>query len=81
MAEMMAEAGINRRLVRMGLNDTYIHGASKSYLMREYGLDALALVRKIEQLLGVTLNITEADLTAVPLTVSGGQLETRLEAL
>lgn len=58
-AEMMAEAGIGRRLLRLGLRDTYAHGASRSYLMKEYGLDAAALVAGIESLTGVTTGITE----------------------
>jgi transketolase len=35
--------------------------------MREYGLDALALVRQVEKVLGDQLNITEDDLAAVRL--------------
>jgi transketolase len=66
-AELMAEAGIARRLLRIGLNDTYAHGASRAYLMREYGLDALALVRQVESLLGSSLDIDENDLAAVRL--------------
>lgn len=66
-AEVMAENAIGKKLVRIGLKDTYAHGASRSYLMREYGLDAIALVREVEKLLGQTLNITEDDLAAVRL--------------
>jgi transketolase len=67
-AELIAEAGLGRKLVRIGLKDTYAHGASRSYLMREYGLDALALVRQVEALLNTTLNISEDDLAAIRLT-------------
>ena len=66
-AEMMAKHGLGQRLVTIGLNDTFIHGASKPYLMREYGLDAMALVGTIEKLLGTPLNISEDDLAAVRL--------------
>jgi transketolase len=66
-AEVMAEAGVGKKLVRLGLRDTFIHGASRPYLMREYGLDALALVRQVEQLLGADFGLTEADLAAVRL--------------
>lgn len=66
-AELMAEAGIGRKLVRIGLQDTFAHGASRPYLMHHYGLDALALVRKVEELLGEKLNISESDLNAVRL--------------
>ena len=61
-AETIADAGIGKRLIRLGLKDTYAHGGSRPYLMRYYGLDALALVRGIEDLMGQTFNITEEDL-------------------
>jgi transketolase len=77
-AEVMAENAIGKKLVRIGLPDTYAHGASKSYLMREYGLDALALVEKVEALVGEKLNITAADLAAVRLET---QREAKAEAL
>lgn len=66
-AERMAEAGLSQRLVRIGLQDTYAHGASRPYLMREYGLDAIALVRQVEELLDADLDITEDDLADVRL--------------
>lgn len=61
-AEVMAEAGVGKRLMRLGLRDTYAHGGSRPYLMRYYGLDALALVKGIESLLGEEFDITEDDL-------------------
>lgn len=61
-AETMADAGIGKRLVRLGLRDTYAHGGSRAYLMRHYGLDALALVGGIEDLLGQSFGISEEDL-------------------
>ena len=39
-----AENGLGRRLVRLGLPDVFAHGASRPYLMKEYGLDALGTV-------------------------------------
>lgn len=66
-AERMTEAGLGKKLVRIGLNDVFLHGASRSYLMREYGLDAIALVRAVEQLLGADLGITETELAVVRL--------------
>ncbi|MBI5347845.1 MAG: transketolase [Chloroflexi bacterium] len=66
-AEMIAEHGIGKKLVKIGLQDTFIHGASKPYLMREYGLDAIALVEQVEKLIGAKLNISENDLAAVRL--------------
>ena len=66
-AETLAEAGLGKKLVRIGLKDTFAHGASKAYLMKEYGLDASELIRQVEGLLGRTLGITESDLAAVRL--------------
>lgn len=67
LAEVMAEVGLGRRLVRVGLRDMFAHGASRHFLMREYGLDALALVRQVEGLLGTPLGVAEEDLAAVRL--------------
>lgn len=71
-AEVMAEAGIRKKLIRVGIKDTYMHGGSRRYLMQEYGLDAMALVREIEKLIGESFNITEEELAEVPLAVSQG---------
>ena len=62
MAEIMADNGVGKRLMRLGLKDTYAHGGSRAYLMRYYGLDALALTQGIEDLMGEKLGITEQDL-------------------
>jgi transketolase len=64
-AEAMAEAGLARRLIRLGLQDTYAHGGSRPYLMRHYGMDALALVRAVERLTGQATGIDEGALDAV----------------
>ena len=61
----MADAGVGKRLIRLGLKDTYAHGGSRPYLMRYYGLDAPALVAGIERLTGARFGITDADLDAV----------------
>lgn len=61
-AETMADAGVGKRLIRLGLKDTYAHGGSRAYLMRHYGLDALALVRGIETLTEQEFGISESDL-------------------
>lgn len=64
-AEAMADAGLGRRLIRLGLQDTYAHGGARPYLMKYYGMDALSLVRAIEDLTGQQTGITEAALDAV----------------
>jgi len=61
-AEKMAEAGIGKKLVRIGIRDKFLHGASKSYLMKEYGLDAMALIKEVEKITGNKFNIKEEEL-------------------
>lgn len=64
LAEIMADNGVGKKLLRLGLKDTYAHGGSRAYLMRYYGLDALALVQGVEKLMGQQFGITEDDLDA-----------------
>ncbi|MEI7542723.1 MAG: transketolase C-terminal domain-containing protein [bacterium] len=64
-AEAMAEAGVPKKLLKLGLQDKFPHGASKKYLMREYGFDAIAIVAAAEKLSGKNLGITEAELKQV----------------
>ena len=66
-AELMADQGVGKRLIRIGLRDTYAHGASRQYLMREYDLDAMALVRAVETLSGERLGLTDAALAGIRL--------------
>ncbi len=66
-AEKMAEAGLGKKLLRLGLQDTYAHGASRSYLMQEYGLDAMAVKEAVEKLLGTSFGITRDQLDQVRL--------------
>lgn len=74
-SEYVADRGIGRKVVRLGLRDTYSHGASTSYLLRECGLDAAALVRAIEGELGVALGIDAATLDGTEIGVSGVNAE------
>ena len=64
-AEVMAEAGATGPLVRIGLKDTYAHGASRAHLLAEYGLDALGIVRGVEGLLSSPTGLGQADLERV----------------
>lgn len=80
-AEMMADHGVGAKLVRRGLRDTYAHGASLPYLMKKYELDATALVRAVEDLIGDRLGITEDDLAAVRLAEAASLSTEQLEAL
>jgi transketolase len=65
-AEALAAAGLDRKLVRIGLRDTYAHGASRPYLLRKYGMDAMALVRAVEDLCARKCNVSEDELAAAP---------------
>jgi transketolase len=78
-AETMAESGIGGKLVRIGLKDTFAHGASRPYLMKEYRLDATALVREVEKLIGRDLKITPDHLAAIRLEAVHSQA--KVEAL
>lgn len=66
-AEILAEEGLGVPLKRLGLNDTFAHGASRPYLMQKYGLDATALVGAVGALLQRDLGITPEALAEVRL--------------
>lgn len=66
-AEKIAEYGIGKKLSKIGLNDTFAHGATRPYLMKEYGLDAMALVQRIGTITGERFSISEGDIDAVVL--------------
>ena len=61
-AEQMAEGGVGKKLVRIGLRDTFAHGASKTYLLKKYHMDAMALVSEVEKLIGRKLGITAGEM-------------------
>jgi ribulose 1,5-bisphosphate carboxylase large subunit-like protein len=52
---------------RLGLKDKFAHGASKPYLMKKYGRDAMALAQTVFDLIGSDLGITDEDLTEAQL--------------
>jgi transketolase len=62
-AEQMAERGMSKKLVRIGLPDTFAHGASKNYLMKKYRMDAMALISEVETLMGKEFGISEDELS------------------
>jgi len=64
-ADVIAEQGIGTKLVKVGIQDTYTHGASKMYLMKKYGLDAMTLIKAVESLTGKSYGIREEDLEEV----------------
>jgi transketolase len=61
MAEIMADHGVNKRLIRLGLKDTFAHGGSKTYLMQYYDMDAMELVRGVGSLLKQRLDISHLE--------------------
>jgi transketolase len=71
----MAEAGSGKKIYKLGLQDKFGHGASKQYLMKEYGFDAMALVKKAEEITGSKLAITEDDLKTVKIEVMHGDIK------
>ncbi|MDR2345081.1 MAG: hypothetical protein LBE18_03360 [Planctomycetaceae bacterium] len=76
-AEQMAENGVGKPLRRLGLNDTFAHGASRRYLMTEYGLNAMKLIETVENIVGKNFNISENCLekTYTPATHSNAKAE------
>ena len=67
-AETMADAGTAKKLVRIGLRDTFSHGASKQYLLREHKMDAMSLISEIESLVHEKFNIAEEELANTHMT-------------
>lgn len=78
-AELMAESGAGKKLLRIGIQDRYSHGATRHTLMKENELDALSLVRGVERLTGSRLDISEDDLAAV--RIDAVHSEAKAEAL
>jgi transketolase len=78
-AEKIADNGLGVKLHRLGLKDTFAHGASRGYLMREYGLDALSLVQEAAKALKTDLKIKPEDLAQV--RVEAVHSEAKPEAL
>ena len=80
-SEMLAENAIGVPLTRLGLQDTYSHGATLPYLLREHGLDAPAIVRAVDAARGKDSGVTEQDLGAVRVREASSLSVDQLEAL
>lgn len=76
-AERMAELGAGVPLTRIGIPDTFGHGASASYLMDKFGFSARRIVERVSQLVGLPIEVTPDEVAAVDVqaTVSEYQLE------
>jgi transketolase len=64
-AEKMAERGTAKKLVRIGLRDTFSHGASKQYLLKEHRMDALSSLKRRRGWSEEHSEISEGELAAV----------------
>ncbi len=78
-ADMMSSEGLGRRLVRIGVKDRYLQGASAPYLMKNYGMGAESLIAAVESLSGDNLGISPDQLAESELSDFVGQ--NQLEAL
>ena len=63
-AGLMAEAASAKRLIRLGVQDQYAHGASRAYLMEKYGFDAAAIVAAAERLTGEAVRLQSVERSA-----------------
>ena len=61
----MAENGIGKPLIKVGVNDLYTHGASKMFLLKKYNCDAMSCIKAVEKLIGKDLGIDESEIEAV----------------
>ncbi len=80
-AELMAEHGIGKRLVRIGIDDTYCSGATLGFLMRKHEIDALALVARVERMMGESFGIAADDLAGARIEDVKSRSTEQLEAL
>lgn len=67
-SEGIAEHGIAKKIVKIGLKDTFTHGGSREYLMKVYGINAMNLIEEVEKLTGKNFDIKESDLAKVHIT-------------
>ena len=58
-ADIIAKNGVGKKLIKLGLNDTFAHGGSRQYLSKYYGLDAYAMIKAIEKLLNIQTGLKE----------------------
>jgi len=64
-AEVIARENTKTKLIKVGIQDTYTHGASKMYLLEKYKLDAMALIKAVEELLNTSFGIDKSDLAQI----------------
>ena len=64
-ADIIAKNGVGKKLIKLGLNDTFAHGGSRQYLSKYYGLDAYAMIKAIEKLLNIQTGLKEENFDKV----------------
>ncbi|MDC0195292.1 transketolase [Alphaproteobacteria bacterium] len=64
-ADIIAKYGVGKKLIKLGLNDTFAHGGSRPYLSKYYGLDAYAMIKAIEKLLNIQTGLKEENFDKV----------------
>ena len=64
-ADIIAKNGVGKKLIKLGLNDTFAHGGSRPYLSKYYGLDAYAMIKAIERLLNIQTGLKEENFDKV----------------
>lgn len=78
-AELIAEEGLAKRLIKVSTGDRYMQGASQQYLMENYGISAAYLLKAVERLIGRRVGISQEQiLSSVASDFTG---ENQLEAL
>ena len=60
-SEIISKYGLSKKLIKLGLQDTFAHGGSKQYLTKYYRFDAYALINAIEKFIEQKLNIKDKD--------------------
>lgn len=61
-AEVVAENGIGKKIIRIGIPGCYAHGASRQYLQAEYKMDSKALIGAIGMLCHKNIAVTEQNM-------------------
>ena len=80
-ANRIAEEKLSVRLAKIGLHDTYAHGASHPYLKQKYALDGAALIAVAERLTGQDFGLAYSDLPEITATQQNLRSADQLEAL
>lgn len=52
-SDLMSRLGVSAMLTKLGIRDTYLHGASAPYLMLQQGIDSSSIAAAIGSLIGI----------------------------